>query len=198
MEARLVARARVRAGERALDLATGTGDVALGLAAHGAVRGGLDVTHRMLQLARAKPRAAGARHLDRRRHDVAALPDGQLRGRDDRLRPAQRARPRGGRGRDRARAGARAAASLSLDFNRPESAVVRARLSGLSRARRRRRWGGPCTATPTPIATSPRRSAAIPVPRGVAGRLARAGLHGVEAVPLLGGLMTIHVAHAPV
>jgi len=39
---------------RALDLATGTGDIAFGLAAEGARVVGLDVTLRMIQLARAK------------------------------------------------------------------------------------------------------------------------------------------------
>lgn len=41
-------------GTRALDLACGTGDIAFHLAARGARTAGLDVTHRMLQLARAR------------------------------------------------------------------------------------------------------------------------------------------------
>src|SRR5207253_4821488 len=44
------------AGARALDLATGTGDIAFALAARGADVVGLDITHRMLVLARAKRR----------------------------------------------------------------------------------------------------------------------------------------------
>jgi demethylmenaquinone methyltransferase/2-methoxy-6-polyprenyl-1,4-benzoquinol methylase len=55
---RLVARARPSAGQRALDLATGTGDIAFALAAGGAEVVGLDITQRMIELARAK---AGAR-----------------------------------------------------------------------------------------------------------------------------------------
>ena len=41
-------------GMRALDLATGTGDIALELAAQGAEVVGLDITHRMIELARRK------------------------------------------------------------------------------------------------------------------------------------------------
>ena len=53
---RLVALAKVRSGERALDLASGTGDIAFAVAARGAKTVGLDITHRMLQLASAKVR----------------------------------------------------------------------------------------------------------------------------------------------
>jgi demethylmenaquinone methyltransferase/2-methoxy-6-polyprenyl-1,4-benzoquinol methylase len=51
---RLVNVASPAAGARALDLATGTGDIAFALAARGADVVGLDITHRMLVLARAK------------------------------------------------------------------------------------------------------------------------------------------------
>jgi ubiquinone/menaquinone biosynthesis methyltransferase len=51
---RLVGFASPAAGARALDLATGTGDIAFALAARGADVVGLDITHRMLVLARAK------------------------------------------------------------------------------------------------------------------------------------------------
>ena len=61
---RLIAMAAPRAGLRALDLATGTGDIAFGLAARGARVTGLDITHRMIELAHAK--ADGARALQRR------------------------------------------------------------------------------------------------------------------------------------
>lgn len=55
---RLVAMADARPGTRVLDLACGTGDIAFALADRGARVTGLDVTHRMLQLARAKRRTA--------------------------------------------------------------------------------------------------------------------------------------------
>jgi len=44
-----------RAGQRALDLACGTGDIAFLVAERGATVVGLDVTFRMIELARAKP-----------------------------------------------------------------------------------------------------------------------------------------------
>lgn len=52
----LVDMSGARAGATALDLACGTGDIAFALADRGARTVGLDVTHRMLQLARAKRR----------------------------------------------------------------------------------------------------------------------------------------------
>ena len=57
-KARLVSSAAVRRGERALDLAAGTGDIAFAVAAEGAQTVALDLTHRMLQLAQAKSRSA--------------------------------------------------------------------------------------------------------------------------------------------
>src|SRR2546426_5589911 len=51
---RLVDLASPWAGARALDLATGTGDIAFALAARGANVVGLDVTHRMIELAQSK------------------------------------------------------------------------------------------------------------------------------------------------
>src|SRR6185369_442425 len=47
-----------RAGARVLDLATGTGDLAFACAAQGAHVVGLDITQRMIELARDKARAA--------------------------------------------------------------------------------------------------------------------------------------------
>jgi demethylmenaquinone methyltransferase/2-methoxy-6-polyprenyl-1,4-benzoquinol methylase len=51
---RLVERARARPGEIALDLACGTGDIAFSIARAGASVVGLDVTPRMIELARLK------------------------------------------------------------------------------------------------------------------------------------------------
>src|SRR5579871_3816011 len=50
----LAARQPAGSGGSALDLATGTGDIAFGLAADGWKVAGLDVTRRMIELARAK------------------------------------------------------------------------------------------------------------------------------------------------
>jgi demethylmenaquinone methyltransferase/2-methoxy-6-polyprenyl-1,4-benzoquinol methylase len=52
--ARAVELARVGSGDRALDVATGTGDLALGLRASGADVVGIDFSERMLELARQK------------------------------------------------------------------------------------------------------------------------------------------------
>ena len=51
---RVIALALPRAGVRVLDLATGTGDLAYAAAAQGARVVGLDITQRMIELARAK------------------------------------------------------------------------------------------------------------------------------------------------
>src|SRR5690349_21288491 len=51
---RLIELASPGPGARALDLATGTGDLAFALAARGARVVGLDITLRMIELARAK------------------------------------------------------------------------------------------------------------------------------------------------
>src|SRR5204862_4406650 len=69
---RLVDLASPRAGAHALDLATGTGDIAFALAARGARVIGLDVTFRMIELAKAKDGGrAAARFLV---GDMLALP----------------------------------------------------------------------------------------------------------------------------
>src|SRR5437762_2378021 len=51
---RLIDLASPRPGAYALDLATGTGDIAFALSARGTRTVGLDVTSRMIQIARAK------------------------------------------------------------------------------------------------------------------------------------------------
>jgi ubiquinone/menaquinone biosynthesis C-methylase UbiE len=53
---RLIATAAIGPGERVLDLACGTGDLAFAASAHGATVIGLDLTPRMLQLAQARAR----------------------------------------------------------------------------------------------------------------------------------------------
>ena len=62
---RLVELAAPFDGARALDLATGTGDLAFALAARGARAVGLDLTRRMIELARAKGAAVRPFHRDR-------------------------------------------------------------------------------------------------------------------------------------
>ncbi len=56
---RLVSLAGARRAERALDLATGTGDIAFAIAARGARVTGLDITPRMIELAAARASRGG-------------------------------------------------------------------------------------------------------------------------------------------
>ena len=81
---RVIALAEPRPGLRVLDLATGTGDLAFAAAARGARVVGLDITYRMIELARRKsqpasPKLAGAEGERRRAlrflvGDMLALP----------------------------------------------------------------------------------------------------------------------------
>ncbi len=129
---RLVARANARAGEVALDLACGTGDIAFSLAREGAAVVGLDITPRMIELARRKSLASLSKGGLSRRGlhflvgDMMALPfadrsvDLVTTGYGIRNVPDMRASLReilrvlkpGGR-------------FFSLDFNRPANALVR-------------------------------------------------------------------------
>ena len=68
---RLIDLAAPQRGSRALDLATGTGDIAFALAARGARVVGLDITLRMIELARAKRHHGLVRFLV---GDMLALP----------------------------------------------------------------------------------------------------------------------------
>ena len=186
----LIAQARVQRGERALDLACGTGDIAFAAAAQGARVVGLDITHRMLQLARQKSNAVtfltgdmtslpfhsqtfdlittgyGLRNVP----DLTAAIDEMARV----LRP-------GGR-------------LLSLDFNRPEAAVVRAAyLSYLAVVGSALGWL--LHRDPDTYRYIPESIRRYPGAAGVATLLAARGFTAVRAKPLLFGLMTLHSAH---
>ena len=186
---RLVALAEVRRGERALDLASGTGDIAFAVAARGAKTVGLDITHRMLQLASAKskvapfvtgdmialPFASASFDLVTTGYGLRNVPD--LQSAIDEI--ARVLKP-GGR-------------MLSLDFNKPQNAIVRgAYLTYLTAVGSVLGWvlhGDPDTYRYIPA--SIRR---YPGAQGVADRLAECGFDQVAVVPLLFGLMTLHVA----
>ena len=205
-KATLVSMAEVRAGERALDLACGTGDLAFAVAARGARAVGLDITHRMLQLAhlrqgyggqarlRAGPRFVEAGGLSFITGDMTSLPfrsasfDLVTTGYGLRNVPdldaaideiARVLRP-GGR-------------LLSLDFNRPESAVIRAAylayLTGVGAT-----LGWLLHRDPDTYRYIPASIRRYPGARGVADRMASRGFSRVRIVPLLFGLMTLHVA----
>ena len=190
-KARLIREARVTSSDVVLDLACGTGDIALLAKAAGARRViGLDLTPRMLVLARNKgggvpyvagdmgalPIAASSVDLVTTGYGLRNVPDldiaiGEL---------ARVVKP-GGR-------------VLSLDFNRPESAIVRAGyLAYLSVVGSALGWALHGDAdTYRYIPASIRR---YPGAAGVADRLRAHGFSQVRVVPLLGGLMTLHLAH---
>jgi ubiquinone/menaquinone biosynthesis methyltransferase len=186
---RLVAQAGVRPGERALDLAAGTGDLALALAAAGARVTALDVTHRMLVLARAKDAA-----LPCVTGDMMALPfpDASIDlvttgyglrnvpGLDGAVREIARVLRPGGR-------------FLSLDFERPEGRVLRGAYLGYLSV-----VGGAVGAVlhgdPDTYRYIPASLARYPGAAAVARLLGGAGFERVAVTPLLGGLMALHAA----
>jgi demethylmenaquinone methyltransferase/2-methoxy-6-polyprenyl-1,4-benzoquinol methylase len=188
---RLVAYAPISGETRVLDLACGTGDLARRSAARGARVTGLDVTPTMIALARRRPSERAIAWLAA---DMSALPlrDASfevmtvgygLRNVADlevALAEIYRVLTEGG-------------CLCSLDFDRPESPVVRHAYLGylgavgsvlgfvLHRDPDTYRY----------IAASVRR---YPGARAVAERLRRVGFRDVRHVPVLGGLMAIHVA----
>lgn len=188
---RLVRAARVAPSDLALDLACGTGDIAMLVRERGAgLVIGLDLTPRMLALARRK--GGGVRYIA---GDMGALPlpassvdlvttgYGLRNVPDLDLAIAEIARvlKPGGR-------------LLSLDFSRPDSAIVRGLyLQYLTVVGSLLGWvlhGDPDTYRYIP--ESIRR---YPGPGGVAERLRAHGFTNVHVVPLLLGLMSLHIAH---
>ena len=190
-KARLADLAVVRPGETAVDLACGTGDIARLLADRGARVSALDLTPRMLLQAR---RNAGRRRLRLVAGDMTHLPfadasaDVVTAGYGLRNVPALDAalaeivrvlRP-GGR-------------FVALDFNRPDNGVLRAAYLGYLHA------VGTALGlalhgdadTYRYIAASIRRYPGATV---VVARLRDAGFAEARWVPVLGGLMAIHVA----
>lgn len=185
----LIERARLQRGERVLDLACGTGDIAFAAAATGARVVGLDLTHRMLQLAAQK---SGAARLIT--GDMASLPfrsqafDVVTTGYGLRNVPdltlaideiARVLRP-GGR-------------LLSLDFNRPQPALIRgAYLAYLTAVGATLGWI--LHRDPDTYRYIPASIRRYPGASGVAALLTARGFTSVSVVPLLFGLMTLHLA----
>ena len=200
---RLVTLARLRSSDRLLDLACGTGDIAFQAAPHVRRAVGLDLTLRMLQLAKSravKARAAspisaadlyGPRLLQ---GDMLALPFGPaefdvvttgygLRNVPDlaqAIREIHRVLAPGGR-------------LLSLDFNRPANVVVRAAyLTYLTIAGSA--LGLALHGDADTYRYIPESIRSYPGAEGVARLLEQHGFIRVRVVPLLFGLMAIHVA----
>ena len=196
---RLVEMAGACTGARALDLACGTGDLTFALAARGARAAGLDITPRMIELARRKsvrPPAAG-RAPAWLVGDMMALPfadesfDVVTTGYGIRNVPV--IEPALAEIRRVLRPGGRL---LSLDFNRPEHALVRGvyltYLTVVGSALGLALHGDPDTYRYIP--ESIRR---YPGARGLAALMRDAGFDAASHHAVLGGLMAIHTATRP-
>ena len=191
----LVQLARVKPGERALDLACGTGDIAFALADRGAQTIGLDITHRMVQLGRRRagatanqlavrfvtgdmtnlPFQSAAFDLVSTGYGLRNVPD-----LDAAIDEIARVLKPGGR-------------LLSLDFNRPENAIVRgAYLSYLTGVGSILGWI--LHRDPDTYRYIPASIRRYPGAKGVADRMSGRGFSNVRIVPLLFGLMTLHLA----
>jgi ubiquinone/menaquinone biosynthesis methyltransferase len=195
-KARLVALADVRAGQRALDLATGTGDIAFGLAARGAHVVGLDITHRMLQLAKEKrPSPAAVTFVT---GDMMALPfpDGafDLVTTGYGIRNVPLIEPAIAEIRRVLRPGG---LLLSLDFDRPASGLVRAIYLGyLTVVGSAVGWI--LHRDPDTYRYIPESIRRYPGAARVAALLEGAGFPDSRVIPLLGGLMAINVSRKQV
>jgi demethylmenaquinone methyltransferase/2-methoxy-6-polyprenyl-1,4-benzoquinol methylase len=179
---------------RTLDLACGTGDIAFALAARGADVVGLDLTLRMLQLARAKiPPAPAAAFLA---GDMMALPFADasfdLVTAGYGLRNVPRLEPAIAEIRRVLRPGGQL---LSLDFNRPSNPLVRGVYLGyLTIAGSALGWA--LHRDPDTYRYIPESIKRYPGAHGVAAMLERAAFTECRVVPLLGGLMAINTGTA--
>ena len=195
---RLVREARLHHGQHVFDLACGTGDIAFEAGRTGASVTGLDVTLRMIEIAQAKARRAGmAGVLSVPRFtvgDMMALPfsDGtadvvttgyglrnvpRLEGAVEEI--ARVLKP-GGR-------------LLSLDFNRPQSVWIRSAYLGYLTVVGSI-LGCILHRDPDTYRYIPESVRRYPGAHGVADVLRQSGFGDVRVVPILGGLLTLHIA----
>jgi demethylmenaquinone methyltransferase/2-methoxy-6-polyprenyl-1,4-benzoquinol methylase len=190
---RLVRDAQVRPEDRVLDLACGTGDIAFEASRISAHVIGLDVTTDMIAIAAAKriDNIRGPRFIV---GDMVALPfradsaDLVTTGYglrnvprlDDAIREIARVLRPGGR-------------LLSLDFNRPESRIVRVLYLGyLTVVGSALGWI--LHRDPDTYRYIPESIRRYPGARGIGHLLERSGFTSVRIVPVLFGLMSLHVA----
>ena len=186
---RLIALAELRADDRVLDLACGTGDILFLAAAKARVAVGLDLTFRMLQLAKAKRASAtlvtgDMLSLPFPSGHVSVVTTGYgLRNVPDLAQAID----------EIARVLAPGGRLLSLDFNRPAQPLLRAAyltyLTVVGSA-----VGFVLHRDPDTYRYIPESIRNYPGAEGVARLLEQRGFAGVKVVPLLGGLMAIHVA----
>ena len=193
-KARLITLASITSRDRVLDLACGTGDLTFAAAGTARTVVGLDLTHRMLQLAMARgagshrappfvcgdmlalPFPAASFDVVTTGYGLRNVPD--LRGA---LRGIRRVLAPGGR-------------VLSLDFNRPESPIVRAAyltyLTAVGSALGLMLHGDADTYRYIPESIR-----LYPGARSVAEMMNEEGFVDVRVELRLGGLMAIHVAN---
>jgi demethylmenaquinone methyltransferase/2-methoxy-6-polyprenyl-1,4-benzoquinol methylase len=194
---RLVRLAAPRSDQAVLDLATGTGDIAFAVGRHSRHVIGLDVTLRMIELAKAK---AGGPSMDAPRFlvaDMVALPfrnesfDLVTTGYGLRNVPDLQAAI--GEIRRVLKPGGQ---TLSLDFNRPANALVRAvYLRYLALVGGALGWI--LHRDPDTYRYIPASIQLYPGAAGVARLMEAAGLTRVRHFRVLGGLMTIHRGYKP-
>jgi ubiquinone/menaquinone biosynthesis methyltransferase len=197
---RLLALADLRSTDCVLDLACGTGDILFGASPAVRCAVGVDVTFRMLQLAKGRrgtvseASSQGSARAALITGDMIALPIASERvtvvtvgyglrnvpDLDQALREIRRVLQPGGR-------------LLSLDFNRPSNAIVRvAYLTYLTIVGSL--LGLALHGDPDTYRYIPESIRKYPGARGVAGRMEQLGFDQVRAIPVLGGFMTIHTA----
>jgi demethylmenaquinone methyltransferase/2-methoxy-6-polyprenyl-1,4-benzoquinol methylase len=180
-------------GARALDLACGTGDIAFQLASRGAIVIGLDITHRMLQLARQRPES-GNQRVSFVTGDMSALPFPE--GSFDvvstgyGLRNVPMLSVALG---EVARVLRTGGLLLSLDFNRPSQAVVRSIYLGYLTVTGSA-LGWLLHRDPDTYRYIPESIRRYPGAQAVCEMARHAGLSSCDYIPVLGGLMAIHIA----
>lgn len=186
---RLIDLAAVRPTDRVLDLACGTGDLLCAAREKGRAAVGLDITHRMLQLAKQRGEKllliTGdmlALPFPGKSFDVVTTGYGlrNVPNLDAALREIHRVLASGGR-------------FLSLDFNRPDNSLIRAAylayLTLVGSA-----LGLVLHRDPDTYRYIPESIRLYPGAVAVARLMMDVGFTDVRVVPLLGGLMAIHTA----